>query len=250
MGRGRTTVATVARGGPFVVYGANAVLELLRSGAPVRRVLLARGAREVEVAAAARQRGVRVDPGDPATLDRLAGPVHHQGVVAETGPFRHAPFEELLEATCPSALVLDGIQDPRNLGAILRTARAAGVGGVVLPRDRSVGITPVTVAASAGLVFDLRVAQVTNLSRAMAQLKAAGYWLVGLVPRDGTPLDRFTRPERPALVVGGEGEGLRRLVRRECDFAVTIPMAPGVESLNVSVAAGVALWELVVRRPT
>jgi 23S rRNA (guanosine2251-2'-O)-methyltransferase len=248
MARGRTTGAPAAGGEPLLVYGANAVLELLRSAAPVRRVLVARGPRERDVAATARERGVRVDVTDRETLDRLVGSSHHQGLAAETPPFRYAAFEGLLEPSCGSALVLDGIQDPRNLGAILRTARAAGVGGVVLPRDRSAGITPVVVAASAGLVFGVPVVQVTNLARAMEQLKETGYWLVGLVARDGTPLDRFARPARPALVVGGEGEGLRRLVRRECDFAVTIPMAPGVESLNVGVATAVALWELLLRR--
>jgi 23S rRNA (guanosine2251-2'-O)-methyltransferase len=163
-------------------------------------------------------------------------------------PYRYASLDRLLDPLCPSALVLDGIQDPRNLGAILRAARAAGVGGVVLPRDRSVGVTPVVAAASAGLLFGLSVAQVPNLVRAMEQLKAAGYWLVGLVPRGGEAIHRRTVPGRPALVVGGEGEGLRSLVKRTCDFAVSIPMAPGVESLNVSVAVGIALYELLLRR--
>jgi 23S rRNA (guanosine2251-2'-O)-methyltransferase len=248
MARGRTTGAAGARDDGLVVYGANAVLELLASGAPVHRVHLGRGPREAEVSVAARRRGVPVAGAERGALDRLAGSPHHQGAVAETPPYRYASLEQLLASQGGSALVLDGIQDPRNLGAILRTARAAGVGGVILPRDRSVGVTPVVVAASAGVLFGLQVAQVTNVARAMDALKGAGFWLVGLVPRDGTALDRFERPERPALVLGGEGEGLRPLVRRGCDFAVSIPMAPGVESLNASVAAAIVLWELVLRR--
>src|SRR5216110_824523 len=141
---------------PLVVYGANAVLELLRSGEPVDRVCLGRGPRAAELSAAALARGVRVESADHPALDRLAGSPHHQGAVAVAPPFAYAPLERLLDPSCPSALALDGLQDPRNLGAILRTARALGVGGVVLPRDRSVGVTPVVAAASAGLLFGSR----------------------------------------------------------------------------------------------
>lgn len=224
---------------PLVVYGANPVRELLAGAHPVTRVQVARDA---QLADAARARGVPVDLVDRGTLDRLAPAAHHQGVVAHTPPFRYAPLDVLLAPASPSALVLDGIQDPRNLGAILRTARAAGVGGVVLPQDRSAGITPAVVAASAGLVFGLPVVRVPNLVRAMEALKTAGYWLVGLAADAPESLDRLAPPPRPALVLGGEGEGLRPLVRRTCDFVVSIPMAAGVESLNVSVAAGIALY--------
>lgn len=240
MSRGRTTDE------PLVVYGANAVLELLRSGTPIARLSLARGPRENEIATAARGRGLTVASADRATLDRLAGTPHHQGAVA-IASFAYAPLERLLVPEATSALVLDGIQDPRNLGAILRTARAAGVTGVVLPRDRSVGVTSVAVAASAGLLFGLPIAQVPNLVRAMEAMKGGGYWLVGLATRGGEALPRRTPPPRPALVVGGEGEGLRPLVLRTCDLTVSIPMAAGVESLNVAVAVGVALYEMVVR---
>jgi 23S rRNA (guanosine2251-2'-O)-methyltransferase len=231
--------------GPLAVYGGNAVAELLRGGQPVVRLCLGRGPREAELASAARRRGIPVETLDRSTLDRLAGSPHHQGAVAVIPSFPYVPLEQVLEAG--SALLLDGIQDPRNLGAILRAARAAGVGGVVLPRDRSSPVTPVAVAASAGLALDLPVARVTNLVRAGEALKEGGFWLLGLVPRDGQRLDRLEVPARPALVVGGEGEGIRPLVRRSCDFLVTIPMAAGVESLNVAVAVGVALYEVLLR---
>src|SRR5438874_1227610 len=135
MARYRTT-ARARDAGPLVVYGANPILELLRGGEPVTRLLLGRGSREAELTAAARERDVRCESADRATLERLAGSPHHQGAVAVTGPFRYAPLERVLAEGCTSVLVLDGVQDPRNLGAILRTARAFGVGGVVLPRDR------------------------------------------------------------------------------------------------------------------
>lgn len=229
----------------LVVSGVNPVLELLRSGEAVTRIVLGPGPRRDELADAARRRGVTVTSGDRRTLDQLAGGPHHQGVVAETPPFRYAALASLLEAELPSVLVLDGVQDPRNLGAILRTARAAGVGGVVLPQDRSVGVTSVVAIASAGLLFGLPVTRVTNLVRAMESLKESGFWLVGLVTRGGDDLRRFTPPPRPALVVGGEGEGLRPLVERTCDFRVSIPMAAGVESLNVSVATGIAVFRIL-----
>jgi len=253
MPHGRTTAARRKRrpdDAPLVVYGTNAVRELLATDRPVVRVSLERGPRVEPLGRLAAARGIPVEVVERAVLDRLAGSPHHQGAVAVAAAFRYAPLERVVAADCASALVLDGVQDPRNLGAILRTARAFGVGGVVLARDRSVGITPVVVSASAGLLFGLRIAQVPNLVRAMEALKAAGFWLVGLAPRDGTPIDRFAPPSRPALVAGGEGEGLRALVGRTCDFTVTIPMATGVESLNVSVAVGIALHAIMGRLPS
>jgi 23S rRNA (guanosine2251-2'-O)-methyltransferase len=242
MGRHRTTEA------PLVVFGTNAVAGLLESDAPVERVLVAAGRASERIVASARRRGIRCDETDRATLDRAAGTDHHQGAVATTGPYRYADLDAI-RAGGQAVLLLDSVQDPRNLGAILRTARAAGVGGVVLPQDRSVGITSVVVAASAGCLFGLSIARVTNLVRAMESLKAMDYWLVGLVPGADRALWDLPPIEKPGLVVGGEGEGLRPLVRRTCDFEVTLPMAPGVESLNVSVATGIALYELCVRSP-
>lgn len=231
---------------PLVVYGTNPVLELLRSSHPVTSVHLGPGSRTRELAAAARARGIPViDEADRGALARRAGSPHHQGAVAVAPSFRYAPLDRLLREECRSALVLDGIHDPRNLGAIIRTARAAGLDGVVLPQDRSVGVTGVVAATSAGLVFGLTVVRVPNLVRAMAALKDAGYWLVGLAPGAPESLEELEPPRRIVVVLGGEGEGLRPLVRRGCDFVTSIPMAPGVDSLNVAVAAGIALYALV-----
>jgi 23S rRNA (guanosine2251-2'-O)-methyltransferase len=242
MKRDRTT------GGALVVYGANAVAALLAGDAPVERVVVVAGHATEPIVALARRRGVRCEQADRAGVERLAGSPHHQGAVAVAPPFRYADLQTVLGAA--GLLLLDSIQDPRNLGAILRTARAAGVGGVILPQDRSVGVTPVVVSASAGCVFGLPVVRVTNLVRAMEDVKAAGFWLVGLVLRGDRTLYDLPPIEKPALVVGGEGDGLRPLVRRQCDFEATLPMADGVESLNASVAAGVALYELCVRPRT
>ena len=233
---------------PLLVHGANAVAELLRSDEPVSRLQLQRGGpRSHELAGLARARGIAPEVVERQALDRAAGTPHHQGAVATTRSFPYRELDDLLAADLGSALVLYGVQDPRNLGAILRTARAAGVGAVVLPRDRSVGVTSAVVGASAGLVFGLAIARVPNLVRGMEALREAGLWTVGLVPRDGTPLYAFSPPGRLAIVAGGEGDGLRTLVRRTCDLTVSLPMADGVESLNVGVAVAVSLYELLVR---
>jgi 23S rRNA (guanosine2251-2'-O)-methyltransferase len=229
---------------PIVVHGVNAVLELLRSETPLERVLVQPGARTAAVGEAARRRGVACATADRGLLDRTAGSPDHQGAVAVGVRVRWATLEDIAVPSCRGALCLDGVQDPRNLGAILRSARAAGIGGVVLPQDRSAGVTPVVAVSSAGAVFGLAIARVPNLVRAMEGLKTAGFWTVGLAGDARTSLWDLDVPQRPALVVGGEGEGLRPLVRRTCDFEASIPMAAGVESLNVSVATGVALFEL------
>ncbi len=238
MRQGRTT------DGPLVVSGAHGVLELLRSGAAVQRLLIGDGPRRGELLAEGRRRGVVPVQADRSTLDRIAGRPGHQGAVAVAAPFRYASLDAVAGSQSRLALVLDGIQDPRNLGALLRTARAAGVGAVILPQDRSVGVTSVVVVASAGTLFGLPIVRVPNLVRAMNSLKAFGFWLVGLLPSSTRSLFDLDAPGRIALVVGSEGQGLRALVRRTCDLDVAIPMAAGVESLNVSVAAGVALFEL------
>jgi len=232
--------------GALVVYGVNAVQELLHSGAAVRRLYLEPGPRGVEIARTAREHGISVEAADRRTLEQQAATPHHQGAVAIAAPFRYRTLEDLLAGDPQSLLLLDGIQDPRNLGAILRTGCAAGVGGVILPADRSVGITPVVAATSAGLLFRLPIVRVPNLVRAMGRLKEAGFWLIGLVPRGGEVLSRAAPPPRRALVVGGEGEGLRPLVRRTCDLVVSVPMVEGVDSLNAAVAAGIALYALVM----
>lgn len=224
----------------------NAVAGALESGLAVERVLVAPGRGSERLVGLARRRGVRCDEVDRTTLERAAGTPHHQGAVATAVSFAYADLETVAESD-RGVLLLDSVQDPRNLGAILRTARAAGVGGVVLPQDRSVGVTSVVVAASAGCLFGVPIARVPNLVRAMEAMKAAGFWLVGLVPDAAKAIFDLPSIEKPALVAGGEGEGLRSLVRRTCDFEAALPMATGVESLNVSVATGIALYELFVR---
>jgi len=240
-----------------VACGIHAVRVLLaRSPERVRRLLLAGGrdARRLdEVRALARAAGVTIVEADAATVDRLAAGVRHQGVVAELVPRAGDPetqLEEALEAAgaAPLLLVLDGVQDPHNLGACLRSADAAGVAAVIVPRDRAAGLTPVVRKVAAGAAETVPLVSVVNLARTLRDLKERGIWLVGTAEGADRTLYQadFTGPV--GLVMGSEGEGLRRLTRECCDQLVAIPMAGAVESLNVSVAAGIVLFEAVRQR--
>lgn len=232
----------------LVVFGVNAVLGVLRSAHPVTEVLVRRGDEPgEEIAAEITRSGARVAEIPAGDMERLTAGGRHQGVAARVGAFGYVSLEDVVGAPGRGVVVLDGIMDPRNLGAIVRSARAAGVRGLVIPRDRSASVTAAAVAASAGTVFGLPVARVTNVARAMEALKDAGMWIVGLAAGADRVLAELPTMDDPVVVVGAEGEGLRRLVRERCDFLARIPMAASVESLNASVAAGVALYELLLR---
>jgi 23S rRNA (guanosine2251-2'-O)-methyltransferase len=172
--------------------------------------------------------------------------------VAEAAPYVYASIEDVIEAAtgveAPLVLVLDVLQDPQNFGSLLRTAAAAGAQGVVIPEHRAVGVTPAVVKASAGAIERLKIAQVTNLSRAIDQLKEAGLWAVGLDADGETAYDRADLDRPLALVVGGEGKGLRQLVRQHCDVIVRLPMPGAVESLNAAVAGSIVLYEALRQR--
>lgn len=255
--------------GRRLVYGIGPVREILGRRArdiDVLYVSQARKARQragdpvAALAAEARQRGVSVEVRDRAELDALlagqgeAGrPPAHQGVVAVVGAFAYAALEDLLDraAGAPALIAaLDCVQDPHNLGAIVRSAYVLGAHGLVIPRDRAAQVTPVVTKVSAGATEHLAIAQVTNLARALAQLKEAGLWIAGLAAGpDARPLHALDASLPLCLVLGAEGTGMRPLVARHCDFLVEIPMAGrGVGSLNVSVAAGIALYEVARQR--
>jgi 23S rRNA (guanosine2251-2'-O)-methyltransferase len=240
-----------------VAYGLHAVRVLLtRSPARVRRVLVASGrdaGRHAEIRTLAQGAGVQVSAADEALLDRMAEGGRHQGVVAEIAPRAGDPetqLEEALEAAgeSPLLLVLDGLQDPHNLGACLRSADAAGVAAVIAPRDRAAGLTPVVRKVAAGAAETVPFVSVVNLARTLRELKARGIWLVGTDDEADKSLYEVELTGPMAIVVGSEGEGMRRLTRECCDQLVSIPMAGAVESLNVSVATGIVLFEAVRQR--
>ena len=237
-----------------LIFGIHPVLEKLKaSPAEVEEIIIAEGsarsaARSVDVAA--RRVGVRVNYASPAALDRLAASQRHQGVVAKIAAVPYLQVSRLLESISSSSgseriLILDGLTDPHNFGALLRTAEAVGIQHVIIPKDRSVGVTAAVVKASAGAVHHLKIYKATNLRRAIKGLKDCGFWVAGLdVHATDGVYDRVL-PEKLGIVLGSEGEGIRHLIRQECDFLVSIPMAGKIRSLNVAVAGAVFLYELV-----
>jgi 23S rRNA (guanosine2251-2'-O)-methyltransferase len=228
------------------IYGIRPVVEALQCGRRrVFEVIDAVGSEEVAKAAAARS--VDVKRASRQRVDELARGGVHQGVAAHVGPYPYSGLGEILSTSEPLVLLLDGITDPRNLGAVLRTADAAGASGVVIPKDRAVGVTAAAVKASAGASEHVRVARETNLRRAIDEMKGAGLWVYA-AEVGGTPYTEIDLAGAVALVLGSEGRGVRRLVREGCDGTVSIPMLGAVESLNVSVASAVLLYEARRRR--
>jgi 23S rRNA (guanosine2251-2'-O)-methyltransferase len=234
-----------------IIYGINPVLEALRAGrVRERRVADKASDRVRELLSAARERGVTVKRLPPDVLARQARGGVHQGVVADVDDVASYGIGELVRdaAGVPLIVVLDGIEDPHNLGAILRTADAAGVDGVVIQSRRAAALDGAAAKASAGAVAHVRIAEVVNIARAIEELKEQGVWTVGLAGEGTTAYDAVDYTAPTAIVLGAEGAGLRRLVRERCDFLASIPMRGHVGSLNVSVAAGVALFEAVRQR--
>lgn len=241
-----------------VVYGRNAAAEVLRAGRrKARRLLLAEGSEEHKTASdlanLAASRGVEVEYLSRTELERRAPGVNHQGAVLEVGPYPYVDYDDLLAATRenPNALVLvlDSLQDPQNLGTLLRTAEAAGVTGIVIPEHRAVQVTPAVVNASAGAVEHLPVAMVTNLVRAVEQAKEAGAWAVAAEAIPEAVLPSTVDLTGPlVLVVGSEGQGVGRLLRESCDLTVRIPLIGKVGSLNAATAGSILLYEVVRQR--
>ena len=210
-------------------------------------------ARVKELGERARELGVKPHARDRAALDRMTGGARHQGVVARyraPAMLAESALAELAERAGRDALflVLDGVTDPHNFGACLRSAEAAGVTAVVVPKDRAVGVTPTVRRAAAGAADRVPIVGASNLARALRNLKEAGVWLAGLAGDTDKSLYAIDLKGPIALVLGGEGEGMRRLTREACDFLAHIPMRGAVESLNVSVATGIALFEALRQR--
>lgn len=241
-----------------VVYGLNPVRELLRAaGGEVSELWLAeggtRGAAFAELERLARTAGAKLRSAPRQKLDRLAGTDRHQGIVAVVADFRYAELGELVAAAKasgrpPLLVVLDGVEDPHNLGAIIRSALALGAHGVVIPKDRAVGVTPAVAKASAGAIERLPVARVTNVAQSIGVLKEEGIWSVALAADGDRPVAEMDLRGPTALVLGSEGEGLRPLVRKTCDLAARIPMVGELDSLSVSASAAVALYEAARQR--
>ena len=236
-----------------IIYGINPVAEALRAGSGVEKVLVSRERKDRSVEAvirAAQSLGVPVEMTDRAGIERLAGIGKHQGVAAViTGEFEYKDIEDLISVWKSSRepaffLILDSIQDPQNLGSLVRTGCAAGVHGIIIPKDRASSVTPTVVKASAGATAHTPIARETNLVRVIERLKEAGVWITAVeagCPKDIYSIDLATDI---AIVIGSEGRGIRRLVRESCDLCAKIPMAGKLNSMNAAQAGAVAMFEV------
>jgi 23S rRNA (guanosine2251-2'-O)-methyltransferase len=236
---------------PFIVFGRIPVLESLRAGKRrARRLFLLAGAKGFEELRAAAE-GIPIAEHSRLELDEMAEGANHQGVLLETNP---PPVQELNHwlrgeiASDAMLVVLDGVEDPRNFGAIVRSAAACGAAAVVFGKDRAAPVSPVAAKAAAGAMEHVPLVQVTNIVRALDALKEAGFWVAGLDAEAETLLWDANLTGRVALVVGSEGHGMRRLVSEHCDFRMRIPLAGPITSLNASISAAIALAECLRRR--
>ena len=239
-----------------VIEGKNAVIEALRSETPVDKVFIARGERDstlAHIASKARERGIVVVDADKRKLDSMSVTNSHQGVVAVAGVRPYAEIEDIFTAAetkgeSPFIVVCDEVSDPHNLGAIIRTAEAAGAHGVIIPKRRSAGLTAVVAKTSAGAVLHIPIVRVPNISACLKELKKRGVWVYGTSATGENALWEVDLKGASAIVVGSEGDGIGRLVGENCDVMVKIPMAGKVSSLNASVSAAIVIYEAVRQR--
>ncbi len=239
--------------GNTLIEGRNAVLETLRAGRSVDKIFLAEGIRGTDILAEAKKRSVPVIICDRRKLDHMSGTGKHQGVVAQAAAQDYVTLEEILGVSekrgeLPFVIVCDGIEDPHNLGAIIRSAEAAGAHGVIVPKRRAAGLTAITARASAGALAHMRIHKSANLASTLDLLRERGLWVFGAEANGNVSLYEapFDRPA--AIVIGSEGQGISRLVRDKCDYVVSIPMRGKINSLNASNAAALMLFEAVRRR--
>lgn len=238
-----------------VIEGRNAVLEAFRSGKPVDKLFVLDGCQDGPVRTIVREakkHDTLLQFVDKERLHQLSETGRHQGVIAYVAAYEYAEVEDMLELAKergedPFLIILDGIEDPHNLGAIIRTANLAGAHGVIIPKRRAAGLTATVVKTSAGALHYTPVAKVTNIARTMEELKEKGLWFV-CADMDGELMYRLNLKGPVGLVIGNEGEGVSRLVKEKCDFVAGIPMKGDIDSLNASVAAGVLAYEIVRQR--
>lgn len=239
-----------------IIEGRNAVIEALRAGTAIDKIYIAKGETDAtlgHIASTARGKGIVVVEADRRKLDAMSATHSHQGVIAVAAVREYASVADILQAArdkgeAPLVVVCDELSDPHNLGAVIRTAEAAGAHGVIIPKRRSAGLTAIVGKTSAGAVSYLPVARVANLTALLRELKEEGLWVYGTAADGTTSLYQADFKGPAAIVIGSEGDGMSRLVREQCDFLVSIPMRGKVNSLNASAAAAVVLYEAVRQR--
>ena len=240
--------------GSGIIYGRNPVTEALRAGRQLDRVIIQDGATGSvgKIKALAKEAGVPLDYADKKRLDTLAGTGAHQGVIAFAPAYDYGEMDDIFKKAEADGgdgfiVILDGVEDPHNLGAIMRTAECAGASGVIIPKRGAVGITDVVAKTSAGAVEYLPCVRVTNLVRTIEELKEKGYWIAAC-DMDGDDYNKANLTGKIAIVIGSEGKGIGRLVKEKCDFTISLPMKGKINSLNASNAAAVIMYEVVRQR--
>lgn len=239
----------------YTIEGRNAVIEAFRSGRPIDRVFIQDGCQDGPIMTIKREAGKRntvIKYVTKERLDQMSETGKHQGVIAQAAAYEYSELEDILKAAkdkgeAPFLFLLDNIEDPHNLGAIIRTANLAGAHGVIIPKNRAVGLTATVARTSAGALNYTPVARVTNLAQTIDKLKKEGIWFV-CADMDGTSMYKLDLKGPIGLVIGSEGEGVGRLVKEKCDMTAAIPMRGNIDSLNASVAAGVLAYEIVRQR--
>ncbi|MDD5603504.1 MAG: 23S rRNA (guanosine(2251)-2'-O)-methyltransferase RlmB [Eubacteriales bacterium] len=239
-----------------IIEGRNPVIEAIKSGRAINKIFIATGDREgsiIKAVAMARERGLVVIDVDKAKLDSMSSTGAHQGIIAYVAAHEYVePGEILAKAESkgeqPFVIILDGITDPQNLGAIIRSANAAGAHGVIITKRRSAGLNSIAAKVSAGAIEYVPVARVANLAQTMAYLKEKGLWIAGTDISGDKPFYEADLKGPLALVIGSEGEGMSRIVREKCDFVVNIPMAGSISSLNAAAAGTVVMYEVMLQR--
>ena len=239
-----------------IIEGRNAVIEALRAGVAIDKIFLLKGEHDAalgHIASTAREKGIVVVDADRRKLDNMSRTHSHQGVIAQAAVREYASVEDILniareKGEPPLIVVCDELSDPHNLGAVIRTADAAGAHGVIIPKRRSAGLTAVVAKTSAGAVSYMPVARVPNIPSLLKDLQKAGVWIFGTAAEGSVPLYEADLKGPAAIVIGSEGDGMGRLVRENCDFLVSIPMKGRISSLNASAAAAILLYEAVRQR--
>lgn len=227
------------------VYGKNVVNEVLKSHKNIHKAIVYKEFNDDVIISALKNRDIRIDYVDKRQLDELANGAH-QGIIISIPDYVYFDLDDMInDNSC--IVILDHLEDPHNFGAIIRTCEAAGVSGIVIPKDRSVEVNSTVMKTSAGALEAVKIAQVTNLTNTIKDLKKQGFWIVG-TDMEGTVYDKIDYKGKIAIVIGSEGDGMSRLVKESCDFIATIPMNGSINSLNASVATGIIIFEAMKQR--
>ena len=228
------------------IYGKNVAIETLRNRQPIKKAYIYRNFQDKNIISELQKRNIPIKFVDKFELDKLAKG-NHQGIMLSIPDYEYTPLDELLKKENALLVILDHLEDPHNLGAIVRTCEAAGVDGIIIPKNRCVDVNSTVMRTSVGALDYVKIAQVTNLVGTMKELKEKGFWIVG-TDMDGTDYQEIDYRGNTAIVIGNEGNGMARLVKENCDFIASIPMNGKVNSLNASVAAGIVIYEAIAKR--